>query len=87
MILYNVLETEAYVAPILGLIGLVSLWVLFRLLKAVSIIYDVAPYRVYALGILGIVIINCALLLVGEYTQATYSYIGFFIHMFEGFRF
>jgi len=86
MILYNVLETEFYVLPTLTIIGLLLLWVLFRFLKGVAIIYDVLPVRVYALGILILVAINGIMLLVSEYLQATFSYISFFIHMFEGFR-
>ncbi len=87
MILYNVLETEFYVLPMLTIIGLLLLWVLFRFFKGVSIIYDVLPVRVYVLGILILVAINGIMLLVSEYLQATFSYISFFIHMFEGFRF
>ncbi len=87
MILYNVLETEFYVAPAFILIGLLMLWVLFRLLKGISIIYDVIPFRVYILGIFILISFNVIMLLISEYLQATFSYISFFIHMFEGFRF
>ncbi len=86
MILYNVLETEFYVIPILSLIGILMLWVFFRLLKGVAVIYDVLPFRVYVLGIFILISINGIMLLVSEYAQSTFSYISFFIHMFEGFR-
>jgi hypothetical protein len=87
MILYNVLETKMYVVPILILIGILLLWVLFRLLKGISIIYDVLAFRVYSLGIFLLVSVNGIMLLISEYTHATFAYISFFIHMFEGFRF
>lgn len=87
MILYNVLETEFYVVPILSLIGILLLWVFFRLLKGVSIIYDMLPFRIYVFGIFILISVNGIMLLVGEYLHSTFSYLSFFVHMFEGFRF
>jgi hypothetical protein len=87
MILYNVLETEFYVIPILSLIGILMLWVFFRLLKGIAVIYDMLPLRIYVLGILILISVNGIMLLISEYAQSTVSYISFFIHMFEGFRF
>lgn len=87
MILYNVLENEAYALPILGFVGIMFVWVLFRLLKGVSIIYDVLTFRVYVIGLFVLVSVNGIMLVVSEYIHATFSYISFFAHMFEGFRF
>jgi len=87
MILYNVLETEFYVVPILSLIGVLLLWVISRLFKGISIIYDIHAFRVYVLGIFILISMNGIMILIGEYMQATFSYISFFVHMFEGFRF
>lgn len=87
MILYNVLETEFYVVPILSLIGILLLWVFFRFLKGISIIYDTLPFRVYMLGIVIFVLFNGVMLGIGEYLHSTFSYLSFFVHTFEGFRF
>ncbi len=87
MILYSVLETEFYVVPILILIGIILLWVFLRLLKGVSIIYDTRRIRVYVFGFLILIFINGIMLLIGEYLHSTLSYVSFFVHMFEGFRF
>ncbi len=86
MILYNVLETEFYVVPILGLLGLMGLWVMFRLFKGMSIIYDVLSFRVYVIGIFAVVSINGIMLLISEYAQATFTYLGFFVNLIEGFK-
>jgi len=86
MILHSVLETEFYVLPMLAMIGFLLLWVLFRLLKGISIVYDVVPIRVYVLGLFFVISGNAIMLLISEYLQATFSYISFFVHMFEGFR-
>lgn len=87
MILYNVLQTEFYVVPILSLIGILLLWVFLRLLKGIAIIYDVSAFRIYIIGIGILLGVNAVMLLVSEYMQSTFSYISFFIHMSEGFRF
>jgi beta-galactosidase len=86
MILYNVLETEFYVVPILALLLIIALWVLFRLLKGMSIIYDILTFRVYVIGIFVIITINGIMLLISEYAQATFTYISFFISLMEGFK-
>jgi hypothetical protein len=52
MILYRVMEGPVYVASSLVIIGVFLFWVLVRLLKAVSIVYDVFPPKVFAAGFL-----------------------------------
>jgi beta-galactosidase len=86
MILYNVLETEFYVVPILVLVLIIGLWVLFRLLKGMSIIYDIHTFRVYVIGIFSIISVNGIMLLIAEYAQATFTYISFFISLIDGFK-
>ncbi|MCC6397719.1 MAG: hypothetical protein IT282_11935, partial [Bacteroidetes bacterium] len=51
MILYRVMEGQIYVMPSLVIIALFLLWVVLRFAKAVSIIYDVYPPKLYAAGI------------------------------------
>ena len=52
MILYRVMEGPVYVASSLIIIAVFLFWVLVRLLKAVSIVYDVFPPKVFAAGFL-----------------------------------
>ena len=68
MILYRLMDTEFYILPLFILMGLVSIVVVFRLLKGIAIIYDVYPAKVYVLGLLLIVI--CVAVLYGYYDHA-----------------
>jgi len=52
MILYRVMEGPVYVASSLIIIAVFLFWVLVRLLKAVSIVYDVFAPKVFAAGFL-----------------------------------
>lgn len=75
MILFRVLETPMYIIPSFALVGLLTLWAMYRLLKGVSIIYDVVPMKVYAAGVL--IILGGLALAYGylDYTQSTSIYI------------
>jgi beta-galactosidase len=55
MVLYRVIETSAYVLPAIAVVALILLWVYLRMLKGVSIMYDVPTFRVYLIGILLVV--------------------------------
>ena len=80
MIMFRLMDTEFYIMPIFVLMVLVSFWVLLRLLKGISIIYDVFPIKVYAIGLLLILI--CAAVLYGyyDYTQSTSVYLKYMMH-------
>jgi hypothetical protein len=52
MILYRAMDGTVYVASALIIIVLFFVWVLLRLLRAVSIVYDVYPPKVYVFGLL-----------------------------------
>ncbi len=52
MVLYRVIETSVYVLPAIAVVILILLWVYFRILKGVSIMYDVPAFRVYLVGVL-----------------------------------
>jgi hypothetical protein len=75
MILYRVMETPMYVVPSLVLIGLVAVWSFIRLLKAVAVISDVFPLKVYLAGVL--ILAGTVALLYGylDYTQSTSLYL------------
>lgn len=84
MVMYRVMETEAYVLPLLLLIAAVTLWVIARLLKSLSIIYDVASLRVYAGGLVVLLIFFGVVLAYYNFTQSTVSYYKFFVNYIQG---
>lgn len=75
MILYRLLESDVYIVPLLVLLGIVTLWVIVRLFKGVSIIYDVFQIKVYAVGLLLIVVATAALYGYFDYTRSTSMYL------------
>ncbi len=50
MILFRVMEGKMYVVPSLVIIVMFVVWVVARMFKGISIIYDVYPPKVYAVG-------------------------------------
>ncbi len=75
IILYRIMETSFSIVSAFALLGILTLWVIYRLLKGVSIIYDVYPPKVYAAGVL--ILVAGFALLYGylDYTQATSGYL------------
>lgn len=75
MILYRVLETPLYILPSFSLIAVLMVWTMYRLLKGVSVIFDVYPLKVYAVGVL--IIVGSVALLYGylDYTQSASLYL------------
>ncbi len=81
MILYRILDSPAYVVPALILVALIHIWVFLRLLKGMSIVYDVLPLKMYAAGTVAAI---CILAVVYVYYDATASapmYISYMYHM------
>lgn len=83
MILYRLLDGSVYVFPIVTFIVFISLWVLFRLLKGVSIICDVYPIKVYAVGLLMLIVISAAFYGYIDYTQSTSVYLKYMMRAFR----
>lgn len=81
MILYRIMESEVYVVPSLLLFVFVLTWVFFRLLKGVSIIYDVIPIKVYASGIVISVLFVAMVFGYYDYTQSTGEYIKLMVNV------
>lgn len=80
MILYRLMEAEIYTVPTFVLIGIVSLWVLIRLFKGVSIIYDVFPFKVYLVGVFIILVSAVALYGYIDLTRSTSVYLKYMMH-------
>jgi beta-galactosidase len=84
MVMYRVMESESFVLPIVLLLVAIGVWVLIRLLKAISIVYDVTPLRVYAGGVLVLLVVLGAVLIYYDYTQSTLAYYKFFVNYIQG---
>jgi hypothetical protein len=84
MVMYRVMESGPYVVPIIVLIGAIAVWVLIRLLKSISIIYDVASLRVYTGGALVLLLFLGIALIYYNYTQSTIAYYRFFVNFIQG---
>jgi hypothetical protein len=80
MALFKLLQSDFYVIPAFFLIGVFVLWSFFRILKGVSVIYDVSPLKAYAGGILVVLVLLGCLFIYYESSYALTAYIEYFIH-------
>ena len=81
MALFKLLQSDFYVVPAFFLIGLFVLWSFFRILKGVSVIYDVSPFKAYVGGILVVLVLLGSLFIYYETSYAVTAYIEYFIHI------
>jgi hypothetical protein len=80
MILYRLsMETEFYILPVAAIVLILTLWVLIRLLKGVSIIYEVYPMKVYAFGFLVIIVASAVLYSYLDFTQSGSVYVKYIL--------
>lgn len=79
MILYRLIENPIYTYAVVGIFLVVNLWVLLRLLKGISIIYDVNPVKVYAAGVFLIAVCFVAIYAYFDYTQSTSIYLKYLL--------
>ncbi|MDI6767296.1 MAG: glycoside hydrolase family 2 TIM barrel-domain containing protein [Bacteroidota bacterium] len=79
MIVFRLMEIEFYIIPIFILIALISFWVLLRLFKGISIIFDVFPIRVYTIGFLILIIACIAVYGYLDYTKSTVVYLKYLL--------
>ncbi len=82
MLLYRLLDSTFYILPIFSFIVLISVWVLFRLLKGISIIFDVVPLKVYSVGLLLLLMLGAAFYGYIDYTRSTSVYMKYMLHTF-----
>lgn len=66
MILYRVIQSSAYVLPAFVIILVLLVWVAVRLLKGISIIFDIRQFRVYAVAAMLILLVGGGLYLYYE---------------------
>lgn len=79
MILFRLMETEFYIVPVFVMLGIIGFWVVLRLLKGISIIYDIYAGKVYALGFLMIVLLLIIVYGYLDYTQSTSLYMKYLL--------
>jgi hypothetical protein len=79
MVLYRLMENPAYVYAVVTIIFLISVWVFLRLLKGISIIYDVKPMKVYGGGVLLLILCVFAVYAYFDYTQSTSIYLKYLL--------
>jgi hypothetical protein len=80
MVLYRLsMETDAYMMPVIALITLVTLWVFLRLLKGISIVYDIYPLKVYGFGLMIIIVATAALYAYLDYSASTSLYLKYLV--------
>jgi len=81
MILYRVMDGKIYVLPGLILIGLFLFWVSVRMLKGISIIYDIYPPKVYLSGLATFAVGGGVLYLYYDLVQSAPMYLSFLYTM------
>ena len=81
MSLFKIMENPSYVIPSLILISLFLFWTFLRLLKGVSVLYDLNPVKTYISGILTCVILLGGLFLYYDSVFALSSYLKFIVHL------
>lgn len=82
MILYRLIESEAYVIPAVVVVLALLIWVLARLLKGVAIIVDSSPAKVYFVGALSLVVLFGGMYIYLDQTQSASDYARFLYHEF-----
>lgn len=81
MILYRIMDSPIYVLPSLVLMVVLLIWVLLRLFKGISIIFDAYLMKVYIIGFLAL---GCALSLgyvYFDYSQSASMYVSYMYHV------
>jgi beta-glucuronidase len=81
MILYRVMEGTIYVLPSLIIIVVFLIWVTARLFKGVSIIYDIFPPKLYAAGVVGLLVVFGMLYLYYDLVQSAPMHLSFLYSM------
>lgn len=86
MILFRLMESSFYVIPSMAIVAALLVWVVLRLLKGISIIFDAMPARVYFVGMVGMVAVLAFVYLYYDYTQSTSTYLSFMYNVVTGSR-
>jgi beta-galactosidase len=77
MILYRVMESPLYILPALIVVVVLHCWVVLRLLKGISIVFDVPRLRVHILGAIAFIGMAAILYAYYDLTAAVPMYLSF----------
>lgn len=86
MSLFKIMENPSYVLPSLLLIFLVLFWAFLRVLKGISVMYDLSPVKMYVGGIFTCIILLCGLFIYYNSVFAISSYLKFIVHLAQNLR-
>jgi hypothetical protein len=81
MIVYRLMESQVYILPALIIVLVVHIWVVLRMLKGLSIVFDVYPLKMYASGIVAFLLVGVALYLYYDAFLSAPEYIRFMYHV------
>lgn len=81
MSLFKIMENPSYALPSLVLIFLFLFWTMLRVLKGISVMYDLSPVKTYIGGFLACIILFSGLYLYYDSIFALSSYVKFIIHL------
>jgi len=81
MSIFKIMENPSYVLPSLVIIFLFLFWTFLRVLKGISVMYDLSPGKTYAGGILICIILLGGLFLYYDSVFALSSYLKFIVHL------
>ncbi len=81
MALFKLLQSDLNVIPAFALIAVFLIWSLLRILKGISVIYDISRLKAYAGGILLVLVFLGGVFVYYETTFALSAYFEFFFHI------
>ncbi|MCX6133980.1 MAG: hypothetical protein NTU47_09235 [Ignavibacteriales bacterium] len=81
MAYFKLLQTDFNVIPAFSLVAIFLIWSFLRVLKGVSVIYDITRLKAYTGGILLVLVVLGGVFVYYETTFALSAYIEFFFHI------
>ncbi len=75
MSLFKIMETQAFVLPVVLLITLVCLWALVRIIKGTSVVLDMSTMKTYTLALVVCLVVAGGLFLIAENQWAFSAYL------------
>jgi hypothetical protein len=81
MSLFKIMENPSYVLPSLVIICLFLIWTFLRVLKGISVMYDLSPVKTYIGGFLMCIVFLGGLFLYYDSVFALSSYLKFIVHL------
>jgi beta-galactosidase len=81
MVLSRIIDNDTYLLPLLGFVAAEILWILYRILKGIAIVYDIRISRIYAAFLIILIIFGGSLLVYYNYEHSTIAYMKFVINL------